>query len=385
VSTMRLFTEEQILIQNMAREFSGNRLTSGAEEREAAGRIEPEIIAEMAELGFLGMTTPEEMGGVGADTVSYALALMEIAAGDGSVSTMMSVHNSPFCAVLARYGSAEQQIKWLRPAAEGAFIGCFALTEPGTGSDAAAIKTRAVRSNAGYEITGSKQFITSGTIGGATVVFAVTDPGAGKKGLSAFFVEQGTSGFLVAPPERKLGQKASDTCALTFEGCPVPAGNLIGEEGQGLAIALSSLESGRIGIAAQSVGMAQAALDYAAAYAMERKTFGKAIFDHQAVAFRLAEMDAQIEASRQLVLNAARLKDLGQPCLREASIAKLIASEMAETVASQGLQTLGGYGFLADYPLERIYRDQRVCQIYEGTSDVQKINISRDLQRRYAP
>ncbi|MDA7430100.1 acyl-CoA dehydrogenase family protein [Primorskyibacter aestuariivivens] len=378
-----ILTEEQAMIRDMARQFARDKLTQGAADREAAGRIETGIIEEMGQLGFLGMTVPEEMGGVGADYVSYALALMEIAAGDGAVSTMMSVHNAPFCAILQMFANKTQQDAWLNPAAKGAFIGCFALTEPGTGTDAAAIRTRAVRTNDGYVLNGSKQFITSARIGGATIAFAVTDPAAGKKGISAFYLEQGSPGFFVAEPERKLGQKASDTCALTFEDLKVDAGALIGSEGQGLQIALSSLEAGRIGIASQSVGMAQAALDYAMVYALERQAFGKPIFEHQAVAFRLAEMDAQIEAARQLVLYAARLKDLGQPCLREASIAKLTASQMAERVVSDAIQTLGGYGYLSEFPLERIYRDARVCQIYEGTSDVQRINISRDLKRRY--
>ena len=378
-----ILTEEQVMIRDMARQFARDKLTQGAADRESAGRIETDIIEEMGQLGFLGMTVPEEMGGVGADYVSYALALMEIAAGDGAVSTMMSVHNAPFCAILQMFAKKTQQDAWLNPAAKGAFIGCFALTEPGTGTDAAAIKTRAVRTNDGYVLNGSKQFITSARIGGATIAFAVTDPAAGKKGISAFYLEQGSPGFFVAEPERKLGQKASDTCALTIEDLKVDAGALIGSEGQGLQIALSSLEAGRIGIASQSVGMAQAALDYAMVYALERQAFGKPIFEHQAVAFRLAEMDAQIEAARQLVLYAARLKDLGQPCLREASIAKLTASQMAERVVSDAIQTLGGYGYLSEFPLERIYRDARVCQIYEGTSDVQRINISRDLKRRY--
>ncbi|WP_136440947.1 acyl-CoA dehydrogenase family protein [Pacificoceanicola onchidii] len=376
-------TEEQIMIRDMARQFSQDRLAPGASAREAAGIIETDIVEEMGQLGFLGMTVPQEMGGVGADYVSYALALMEIAAGDGAVSTMMSVHNAPFCAILQRFASPEQQEAWLKPAAQGAFIGCFALTEPSTGTDAAAITTKATRSGNGYVLNGAKQFISSAKIGGATIGFAVTDPDAGKKGISAFCFEQGTPGFVVSEPEKKLGQRASDTCALTFDDMALGADALIGEEGQGLSIALSSLEAGRIGIASQSVGMAQAALEYAVAYALDRKAFGKPIFEHQAVAFRLADMDAQIESARQLVLNAARLKDCGQPCLREASIAKLMASQMAERVVSDAIQTLGGYGYLSEFPLERIYRDVRVCQIYEGTSDVQRINISRDLKRRY--
>lgn len=378
-----VLTEEQGMIRDMARQFARDRLAPGAAGREAAGCIETETISEMGQLGFLGMTVPEDMGGAGADYVSYALALMEIAAGDGSVSTMMSVHNAPFCAILQNFASPAQKKAWLVPAAQGAFIGCFALTEPGTGTDAAAIQSRATRTNDGYNVNGSKQFITSARIGGATIGFAVTDPNAGKKGISAFYIEQGTPGFVVGEPEKKLGQKASDTCALTFDDLKVDSGALIGQEGQGLSIALSSLEAGRIGIASQAVGMAQAALEYATVYALERTAFGKPIFEHQAVAFRLADMDAQIEVARQMVLHAARLKDIGQPCLREASVAKLIASQMAERVVSDAIQTLGGYGYLSEYPLERIYRDVRVCQIYEGTSDVQRINISRDLKQRF--
>ena len=377
-------TDIQTMIQDAARSFAQDVLAPGAALREKNGAIEPEVIAQMGELGFLGITVAEENGGVGADYKSYALALMEIAEGDGAVSTMMSVHNAPFCAVLERFGNDVQREKWLQPAAAGAYIGSFGLTEAHTGSDAKAIKTRAVKSNDGYIIDGSKQFISSARIGAATIVFAMTDPDAGKRGMSAFYVPNETPGFTVGPPEAKLGQKASDTCALTFESMQVSDDMMLGEEGQGLAIALSSLETGRIGIAAQSVGMAQAALSYAVTYALERKSFGKPIFEHQAIAFKLAEMDAQIEAARQLVLNAAAVKDTGAPCLREASIAKLIASEMAERVCSDAIQVLGGYGYLADYPLERIYRDVRVCQIYEGTSEIQKINISRDLAKRYA-
>lgn len=374
----------QTLIKDTARAFAQDVLAPGAAAREANGSIEPEVIAQMAELGFMGITVAEENGGVGADYTSYALALMEIAEGDGAVSTMMSVHNAPFCAVLERFGSDEQRAAWLQPAAAGAYVGCFGLTEAHTGSDAKAIKTRAERTNAGYRINGGKQFISSARIGGATIVFAVTDPDAGKNGISAFYVPNDTPGLTVGAPEHKLGQKASDTCALMFEDMDISADMLLGQEGQGLAIALSSLETGRIGIAAQSVGMAQAALAYAAQYAMERTSFGKPIFEHQSIAFTLAEMDAQVEASRQLVLNAARLKDSGAPCLREASIAKLMASEMAERVCSNAIQVLGGYGYLADYPVERIYRDVRVCRIYEGTSEIQKINISRELAKVYA-
>lgn len=373
-----ILTDEQAMIRDTARAFATDRLRPGAA-REAAAEIDAALIAEMAALGFLGMTVPDALGGIGADYVSYALALMEIAAGDGAVSTMMSVHNAPFCAILGRFASAEQQDRWLRPAAAGAFIGAFALTEPQTGSDAAAIRCAARRTARGYVLNGSKQFITSARIAGGVIAFAVTDPDAGKRGISAFYATPDMPGFRVGEPERKLGQKASDTCMLHFDDLALDEGHRIGAEGEGLGIALSSLETGRIGIAAQSVGMAQAALEVAVAYAQDRVTFGKPIAQHQAVAFRLADMDAQVEAGRQLVLNAARLKDAGRPCLREASIAKLIASQMAERVVSDAIQTLGGYGYLADFPLERIYRDVRVCQIYEGTSDVQRINISREM------
>ncbi len=325
------------------------------------------------------MTIAEEKGGAGADYVSYALALMEIAWGDGAVSTMVSVHNAPFLAILDRFASPEQQERWLRPAAQGEFIGCFALTESQAGSDAGSVRTKAVRRGNGWTVNGSKQFISSARIGGATVLFAVTDPSAGKKGISAFIAGNDTPGFSVAKVESKIGQRASDTCALSFDDMELDADALIGAEGQGYSIALSSLETGRIGIAAQSVGMAQAAFDHALAYARERQTFGKPIFEHQAVQFRLADMDTQIEAARQMVLNAARMKDAGIPCLREAAMAKLFASEMAERVCSDAIQTLGGYGYLSDYPVERIWRDVRVCQIYEGTSDIQKLIIARQM------
>lgn len=378
-----MFTEEQILIQNTARSFSQDVLAPGAKARETSRAIEASVIAQMGELGLLGVTVSDENGGVGADYVSYALALMEVAEGDGAVSTMMSVHNAPFCSILERFGNDEQRRAWLLPAAQGAFIGAFALTEAHTGSDAKAIRTRAVRRGNDWVLNGDKQFISSAKIAGATIVFAVTDPEAGKAGTSAFYVENTTKGMIVGPPEDKMGQRASDTCAIRFEDMVVSADNMIGAEGQGLGIALSALETGRIGISAQAVGMAQAALSYAVQYAAERQAFGQPIFQHQAVGFKLAQMDVEVEAARQLVLNAARVKDSGAPCLREASIAKLYASEMAERVCSGAIQVLGGYGYLADHPVERIYRDARVCQIYEGTSEIQKINISRELAKRY--
>ncbi len=291
----------------------------------------------------------------------------------------MSVHNAPTCEILEKFGTQEQKERWLRPMASGQAVASFALTEPSAGSDASGIRTRAVRTNAGYTINGSKQFISNATVGKMTVLFAVTNPDAGKKGITAFVVENSTPGFTVARVEHKLGQKASDSCALSFDDMQVPDDQRIGEEGEGLKIALSTLESGRIGIAAQSIGMARAALDYAIGYAKERKQFGRPIIEHQAVAFRLVEAKTKLAAARELTLKAARLKDSGQPALEAAAMAKLFASEIAEQVCSAAIQTLGGYGYLADYPVERIYRDVRVCQIYEGTSDVQKIILQRML------
>lgn len=374
-----MLTEEQELIVETARAFARERLAPGSAEWDRTGRLPREVLAELGELGFLGMTVSPDWDGAGTDYVAYALALMEIAAGDGSVSTIMSVQNAPVCAVLAGNGDNAQKELWLRPLASGRMIGSFALTEPQAGSDAASLKTRAVRHGDHYVIDGSKQFISSASIAGVVIVFAVTDPAAGKRGISAFLVPTNSKGFKVSRIEEKLGQKASDTCALTFDHLELPVENRLGDEGDGLKIALSSLEQGRIGIAAQSVGMATAALDYALAYAHEREQFGRPIFEHQAVGFRLAELATRLEAARQLVLHAARLRDAGQPCLKEACMAKLFASETAEAICSGAIQTLGGYGYLRDYPVERIYRDVRVCQIYEGTSDVQRLLISRQL------
>jgi butyryl-CoA dehydrogenase len=367
------------LVIDMVRKFAADRLAPGAAAREKAGAIEPEIIRELGELGIFGATTPEKWDGSEIDPVTYALLLEEIAAGDGSVSTMVSVHNSPTCIVIDQFGTDAQKDRWLRQLATGAAVGSFALTEPQAGSDASNLRARAVRKGDRYVINGAKQFISSGGIPGSTVLFAVTDPSAGRKGISCFVVDKATPGYVVVRREEKLGQKASETCALAFEDMEVPEDQRIGAEGEGYRIALSTLESGRIGIAAQSVGMARAALDYAVAYAKERQAFGGRIMDLQAVGFRLADAKTKLEAARQLTLYAARLKAEGVPALEAACMAKLFASEAAEAVCTAAIQTLGGYGYLADYPVERIYRDVRVCQIYEGTSDVQKLILQRML------
>ncbi len=374
-----ILSEEQKMVLDMAIDFSAGRLAPGAVEWEKARAIPMEVLHEMGALGLMGMTVPEEYGGAGTDFVSYALALMAIARGDGAVSTVMSVNNSPCCAALLKDGTEEQKQKYLVPLAKGEMIGAFCLTEPHAGSDASALKTRAVRDGNDFIINGTKQFITSGRIGGVALVFAVTDPAAGKRGISCFIAPTDTPGYRVASVEEKLGQKASDTCQIAFEDMRIPAENMLGEEGAGYRIALANLESGRIGIAAQSVGMAEAALVHATTYAKERESFGAAIINHQAVGFRLADMATKVEVARQMVLHAASLKDAGLPCLTEASMAKLFASEMAEEVCSAAIQTLGGNGYVADYPVEKIYRDVRVCQIYEGTSDIQKLVIARNL------
>jgi butyryl-CoA dehydrogenase len=367
------------LVIDMARRFAIERLAPGAAAREKAGAIEPEIIRELGELGVFGATTPAQWDGSEIDPVTYALLLEEIAAGDGSVSTMVSVHNSPTCIIFDQYGTDAQKERWLRPLATGAAVGSFALTEPQAGSDASNLRTRAVKQGDRYIINGAKQFISSASVPGCTVLFAVTDPSAGRKGISCFVVDKATPGYVVVRKEEKLGQKASETCALAFEDMEVPEDQRIGAEGEGYRIALSTLESGRIGIAAQSIGMARAALDHAVAYAKERQAFGGRIIDFQAVGFRLADAKTRLEAARQLTLHAARLKAEGSPALEAACMAKLFASETAEAVCTAAIQTLGGYGYLADYPLERIYRDVRVCQIYEGTSDVQKLILQRML------
>jgi butyryl-CoA dehydrogenase len=374
-----ILNESQRMIRDTMRDFARERLAPTATARDREALFPADALKELAELGAWGMVVPEEWGGVGLDYLSLAVALEEIAAGDGATSTILSVQNSLVCGILSKYADAAQKERWLRGAAAGELLGCFCLTEPHVGSDAAAIKTRAVKDGDAWVLDGVKQFITSGKHAQIAIVFAVTNPGAGKKGISCFVVPTGTPGYLVARIEDKLGQHASDTAQILFENCRIPADCLLGREGDGYKIALSNLEAGRIGIASQSVGMARSALEAAVAYAREREAFGKPIFEHQAVNFRLADMATRIEAARQLVWHAASLKDAGQPCLKEASMAKLFASEMAERVCSDAIQIHGGYGVVADFPVERIYRDVRVCQIYEGTSDIQRLVIGRAL------
>lgn len=372
-------TDEQLMVRDMARRFAEERLKPAAAERDRTGAFPAAELREMAELGLMGMTVPEAWGGAATDTVSYALAIEEIAAGDGALSTIMAVHNSVGCAPVLRFGTPEQKERFLRPMAEGRMLGCFCLTEPQAGSDAAAIRTRAVRDGDAYVLNGTKQFITSGKNADVAIVFAVTDPAAGRKGISAFVVPTATPGYTVARIEHKMGQRSSDTAQIVFENCRVPADLRLGAEGEGYRIALANLEGGRIGIAAQAVGMARAAYEAALAYAKDRESFGAKIIEHQAVAFRLADMATRIEAARLLVLNAAALKDAGAPCLKEAAMAKLFASESAERICSEALQIHGGYGYLEDFPVERIYRDVRVCTIYEGTSDIQRLIIARQI------
>ncbi|NTE68197.1 acyl-CoA dehydrogenase [Agrobacterium tumefaciens] len=374
-----ILTEDQTMIRDMARRFASERLLPKSAEWDRTHHFPAEEIAEMGALGLMGMLVPEDYDGAHTDHVSYALALEEIAAGNGAVSTIMSVHNSVGCAPILRFGNEEQKQTFLRPMARGEALGAFCLTEPQAGSDAAAIRTRARKTDKGWVLDGVKQFITSGRNGKTAIVFAVTDPEAGKKGMSAFIVPTDTPGYGVASIENKLGQSLSDTAQIVFQNCEISADNLLGEEGLGYRIALANLEGGRIGIAAQSVGMARAALDAAIVYARERESMGKPINEHQAVAFRLADMATKVEAARQLVLHAASLRDAGEPALQAASMAKLFASEMAERVCSAAIQTFGGYGYSKEFPVERIYRDVRVCQIYEGTSDVQRMVIARNL------
>lgn len=374
-----LLTEDQQMIREALRSFVQEQITPHAARWDKEHHFPQDVHRGLAALGCYGICVPESYGGAGLDYVSLAVVLEEIAAGDGGTSTVISVTNCPVNAILMRYGSEAQKQQWLKPLAQGDMLGAFCLTEPHVGSDASALRTTATRDGGDYVIQGVKQFITSGKNGDVAIVIAVTDKAAGKKGMSAFLVPTNTPGYVMARLEDKLGQHSSDTAQINFDQCRIPATNLIGAEGEGYKIALSALEGGRIGIAAQSVGMARAAFECALQYAKERESFGQPIFNHQAVGFRLADCATQIEAARQLIWHAASLRDAGLPCLKEAAMAKLFASEMAERVCSAAIQTLGGYGVVSDFPVERIYRDVRVCQIYEGTSDVQKILIQRAL------
>ncbi len=374
-----ILTETQAAIQEAVRAFAQEQIRPRSQEFEAAHGYPAGLFEEVAGLGLLGMVAPESVGGAGADYVSYALSLIEIAAADGALSTIVSIQNSLLVGGLLKEGSEAQKARFLPDLISGKMIGAFALTEADAGSDAAAIRTRAVKVDGGWKLDGAKQFITSGKIGGLAMVFAVTDPAAGKKGLSGFLVPTDTPGYSVDKVEHKMGQAASDTCAIRFDDMFVPDELLYGAEGRGLNIALANLEQGRIGIAAQCVGMAQAALEIAVGYARDRKSMGKMIIEHQAVGFRLADLATRLEAARHMVLHAASVKDAGLPCLKEASMAKLFASEAAEAIVSGAIQTLGGYGYLEEFGLAKIYRDVRVCQIYEGTSDIQRMVIARAL------
>jgi alkylation response protein AidB-like acyl-CoA dehydrogenase len=377
---MRL-TDEQRMLRDVARDFARTRLAPSAAERDREARFPAEAIAALGKLGFMGMLVPEAYGGAGADHVGYSLVMEEIAAGEGAVSTILSVQNSVGCMPVLQYGSEEQKQRFLKPMAQGEMLACFCLTEPEAGSDAAAIKTRARRHGNRWVLNGTKQFITSGQHARIAIVFAVTDPDAGRKGISAFLVPTDSPGFRVSGIEHKLGQRASDTAQLVFEDIELTPDLMLGSEGEGYRIALANLEGGRIGVGAQAVGMARAAYEAALAYAREREAFGKPIIEQQAVAFRLADMATQIAAARGLVLDAAARRDAGERCVKEASMAKLFASEMAERVASDAIQIHGGYGYVADFPVERIYRDVRVCQIYEGTSDIQRLVIAREIAK----
>jgi hypothetical protein len=374
-----VLSEQHEMIRDALRSFAQERLAPNAARWDREHHFPKDELKGLAALGAFGVAVPEELGGAGLDYLSLALVLEEIAAGDGGTSTVISVNNCPVCSIAMMYANDEQKERFLKPLARGDMLGAFCLTEPHVGSDASALRTTATREGDEYVLNGVKQFITSGKHADVAIVMAVTDKGADKRGISAFWVPTNTPGYVVARIEEKLGQHSSDTAQILFENCRIPARNLIGEEGQGYKIALSGLEGGRIGIASQSVGMARAAFDAALAYAKERSSFGKTLFEHQAVQFKLSEMATQIEAARQLIWHAAAMKDAGKPCLKEAAMAKLFASEMAERVCSDAIQIHGGYGYVSDFPVERIYRDVRVCQIYEGTSEIQKILIARAL------
>jgi len=374
------FSDEQLMVRDMARDFAKNELEPRAAEFDQSGWIADDIVAKMGELGLLGMVVPEEWSGAGTDYISYALAVEEISAGDGAVGAMMSIHNSVGCGPIQKYGNTSQKERWLAELASGRAIGCFCLTEPQAGSEAHNLKTKAVLQNDQWVLNGSKQFVSNGKRAKLAIVFAITDPELGKKGISAFLIPTDTPGFVVNRVESKMGIRGSDTCSITLENCVIPRENLLGERGKGLAIALSNLEGGRIGIGAQALGIARAAFETAHRYAKERIQFGIPLIDHPVIGGFLADMQTQINAARLLILQAAAMKEQGKVCLSEASQAKLFASEMAEQVCSKAIQILGGYGYLEDYPVERLYRDARITQIYEGTSEIQRLVIARALK-----
>jgi hypothetical protein len=374
-----LLSEDHRAVQDAVRTYVQERIAPRAAEWDRTHHFPKAELRGLAELGCYGVAVPHEWDGAGLDTLALSIILEEIAAGDGATSTVVSVNNCPVCSILMAFGSADQKERFLKPLARGDRLGAFCLTEPHVGSEAGGLRTTAVLQGDHYLLNGVKQFITSGKNGDLAIVMAVTDKAAGKKGISAFVVPTDTPGYQVARVEEKMGQHASDTAQILFENCRVPLANRLGEEGMGLKIALSGLEGGRIGIASQAVGMARAAFEAALAYSKERTSFGQRIFEHQAVQFKLADCATEIEAARQLIRHAAALKDAGRPCLKEAAMAKLFATEMAERVCSAAIQVHGGYGYVSDFPVERIYRDVRVCQIYEGTSEVQKILIGRAL------
>ena len=373
------YTEEQTMIRDAARSFASERLAPNAGKWDRERQLPPEVVREMGALGLLGMMVPEAWGGNYTDYTAYALAIEEIAAGCASCSTLMAVHNSVGCMPILKYGTEAQKTAYLGRLASGEIIGAFCLTEPQAGSEANNLKTRAVLQDGLWVLNGNKQFVTNGQRAGLAIVFAVTDPDKGKRGLSAFIVPTETPRFNVAQPEHKMGNRASDTCAISLADCAIPEANLLGTRGEGLRIALSNLEGGRVGIAAQAVGIARAALEAAQRYAHDRVQFGKALTEHQAISQMLADMHTRVNAARLLTLHAAQLRTEGRPCLSEASQAKLFASETAEWVCSKALQIHGGYGYLEDYPVERHYRDARITQIYEGTSEIQRMVIARDL------
>ncbi|AOI96337.1 acyl-CoA dehydrogenase family protein [Burkholderia sp. LA-2-3-30-S1-D2] len=374
-----LYTEDQRMIRDAARAFATEVLAPSAAQWDHDAHLPDAVVAQLGELGLLGMIVPQELGGAYTDYVAYALAIEEIAAGDAACATLMSVHNSVGCGPILGFGTPAQKDRWLAEMAAGRIIGAFCLTEPQAGSEANNLRTRAELRDGKWVLNGAKQFVTNGQRAGVAIVFAMTDPEAGKRGISAFLVPTDTPGFIVGKPEKKMGIRASDTCPITFENCAIPEENLLGNRGEGLKIALSNLEGGRIGIAAQALGIARAAFDKARRYARERVQFGKPIAEHQAIQQKLADMATQINAARLLVHHAAKLRTAGLPCLSEASQAKLFASEMAERVCSDAIQIHGGYGYLVDYEVERHYRDARITQIYEGTSEVQRMVIAREL------